>query len=286
MKWESHRECTKAIAEDLNLPIEPMLNGCVYPDQVAMNKSVTIEGIEMCHPHHKETDRRIRDMLLQLRSKKLKDENVDAFSLGCLCHLIQDGVVVPSAHPKFVEMTRDIAKYKIKDEWRRENIPVMDVAIIDEIPNILTKVNPDNPEEALKEGYQNSLLVLKSILQDPYLPAKYQPIYEECKKELEACKKTRYAYLLCTYLNPLFPIIFFINAPPYEEINIVKRYGYYKRGDRIFLNGLLSLLAFLISGFAWWGFWCLLPLLGLLLTTWLKIPKELMRNSEWFNFEK
>ena len=75
MKWESHRECTKVIAEDLNLPIEPMLNGCVYPDQVSMNKSVTIEGVQMCHPHHKETDRRIRDMLLQLRSKKLKNEN-------------------------------------------------------------------------------------------------------------------------------------------------------------------------------------------------------------------
>jgi hypothetical protein len=58
------------------------------------------------------------------------------------------------------------------------------------------------------------------------------------------------------------------------------------RGDRIFLNGILSISAFLISGFAWWGFWCLLPLIGQLLTARIKIPIELMRNIEWFNFEK
>ena len=260
-----------------------MLEGCVYPDKVSMNKSVTIEGVQLCHPHHKETDQRIRDMLLQLRSKKLKDENVNPFSLGCLCHLIQDGVVVPSAHPKFVEMTRDIAKYKIKDEWRRENIPVMDGAIIDEIPNILTKVNPDNPEEALKKGYQNSLLMLKSILQDPCLPAKFQPIYEDCKKELKAREKTRYAYWPLTYLNPLALLNAFVDRKAIAEENIVKRYGYVKYG--IIWKGMLSLLAVLISGGAWWGFWCFLPLIGQLLTAWLKIPIELIRNIEWFNFE-
>ena len=42
MKWQSHRERTKAIAEDLNLPMGRMLEGCVYPDQVSMNKSVLL----------------------------------------------------------------------------------------------------------------------------------------------------------------------------------------------------------------------------------------------------
>ena len=131
MKGKTHREVTRVLAEDLNLPIEPMLRGCVYPDQVSM-KSVTIEGVEMGYPHHKETDPRIRKMLVQLRDKKLKSKELNPFSLGCLCHLIQDRAVVPYAHPMFHEMTRDIAKYKIKNDWRREDIPIMDSAILND----------------------------------------------------------------------------------------------------------------------------------------------------------
>ena len=75
----------------------------------------------------------------------------------------------------------------------------MDGAILKELPNILTLDNPNNPEAALKEGYQESLLILKSLLQDPCLPSKFTPIYEDCKKELIARKKKQDMLIGCSH---------------------------------------------------------------------------------------
>ena len=91
------------------------------------------------------------------------------------------------------------------------------------------------------------------------------------------------AYWLLTYLNPLSPFNALLDYRAIFKRNIVKRYGHIKRN--VAWKGALSILACLIAWGAWWGFWCLLPFIGQLLTAWLKIPKELMRNLEWFNFE-
>lgn len=115
------------------------------------------------------------------------------------------------------------------------------------------------------------------------MPAKFQPIYEDCKNGLEARKKTRAAYWLFTYLNPLAPLNFFVDAKAMAEEDIVKKYGYVK--VRSFWKALLSLLAIIISGGAWWGVWCLLSVMGQLLTAWLKVPQELMRNLDWYIFD-
>lgn len=187
MKWKSHREVTKAIAEDLRLPIAPMLKGSVYPDRRGKKKygkGVYIERVAMHYPHHKETDWRIRMMILRLRRKMLKGEKLDPFVLGCLCHLIQDRAVFPHSHRRFEEFEEALAKYEIKEDWRRENNPLMDGAIFWELSKILRLGNPKNPEAALKEGYEESLLILNSLLQDPNLPQELQPIYEKTKKNL------------------------------------------------------------------------------------------------------
>ena len=132
MKWKSHRECAKAIAEDLGLDREKMLEGSVYPDKVGKAKSYVriakgvsipvahsearICGVAITYPHHKETDQRIRKIMLRLRAEKLKAKELEPFILGCLSHLIQDRVVFPYDHPKFEKFERDIAKYKLKEE--------------------------------------------------------------------------------------------------------------------------------------------------------------------------
>lgn len=288
MKWKSHREATKAIAEDFGLPIAPMLKGSVYPDRVGMKKygkGAYIEGVAMHYPHHKETDWRIRMMILRLRRKILKGEKLDPFVLGCLCHLIQDRTVFPHSDRRFEEFEEAVARYKIKEEWRRENIPLMDGAIFWELSKILRLDNPNNPEAALKEGYDESLLILNSLLQDPNLPRELQPIYEKTKKSLGAHKKLRYAYWLLTYLNPLAPFNALLDNRAISKRNIVKRYGHVKRN--VAWKGLLSIFAVLLCwGHIFAGLLFLLPLIGQILTAWFKVPKELMRNLEWFNFEK
>lgn len=291
MKWKSHRECTKAIAEDLGLDIsqrERMVGGSVYPDKVGMGEAkgeTSIFGVSLTYPHHKETDLRIRQILLRLRKEILDGKKLDLFYIGCLVHLIQDRVVFPHAHPRFEEFEGAVAKYKIKEEWRRENIPLMDAAILNALDNILTLDNPNNPEAALKEGYQESLLILKSLLQNPYFSVKFQPIYGECKKKLELRKKTRSAYWLLTYLTPLAPLNAILDRKALANRNIVKKYSYVKRGA--IWKVLLSIFAALLC----WehifvGLICLLSLIGQIFTLWFKVPKELMRNLEWFNFEK
>ena len=306
MKWKSHREVTKVIADDLGLDTKKMLKGSVYPDRVGMKKQgkdVYIEGVAMSYPHHKQTNYRIKKMVLRLRKKVLNGEKIDSFTLGCLCHLIEDRVVFPHAHRKFEEFERDVAKYKIKNEWREEHIPVKDGAILKELRKILKLDNPNDPESALKESYQETLLILKSLLLNPpYLPKSFQPLYGNCKKHLKTRKKLRYAYWLLTYLNPLAPLNAIIDREAIANRNIVKRYGFVKRGA--IWKGVFSIIAFLIGWGIfvflqllphhevtqqlppWWSFWCLLPTISQILTIWVKIPKELMRNLEWFNFEK
>jgi len=291
MKWKSHRECTRAIAEDLGLPKEPMLEGCVYPDRVGMKKygkGVYIEGVAMHYPHHKETDQRIKTMILRLRKKILKGEQPDPFVLGCLCHLIQDRVVFPHSDERFEEFERAVAEYRIKEEWRKEPIPLVDGAILWQLPRILRLDNPNDPEAALKEGYKESLLILKSLLQDPNLPRKFQPIYEETKKKLEARKKLRYAYWLLTYLNPLAPLNALLDGRAISQRNIVKRYGHVKRNAarKGWISIFAALLCWGLFGSGPFGLLCLMPFIGQILTAWFEVPKELMRNLEWFNFEK
>ena len=91
------------------------------------------------------------------------------------------------------------------------------------LPNIVKQDNPYNPKMASKEGYQESLFILKSPLQDSYLPAEFQPIYKDCKKVLRTRKKLRYTYWSLTYLNPLAPFNAYVNRKALVEDNIVKR---------------------------------------------------------------
>ena len=96
MKWTSHLECTSAIASDMGLQQKPMMEGCIYPDQVGMNKANkgnSVEGVNMDYPHHYGTDGRIRSLILRLRKKVLNGDEIDSFVLGCLCHLIQERAV-------------------------------------------------------------------------------------------------------------------------------------------------------------------------------------------------
>jgi len=290
MKWKSHFAVTRALAEDIGLDISQrkrMVEGSVYPDKVGMGEvkgKLSIFGVPLTYPHHKETNERIHQILLGMRKVILNEKKLDPFDIGCLVHLIQDRVVFPHADPRFEEFQRAVAKYKIKDEWRMENVPLMDGAILDALPKILRLDNPYDPEAALKEGYLESLLILKSLLQKPFLPEKLQPTYIDCKKQVKSNKKLRYAYWLFTYLNPLAPVNAYLDKKAIANHNIVKRYGFVKEGA--IWKGALSILACLIAWGAWWGFWCLLPLIGQILTARFKVPKELMRNLEWFNFEK
>jgi len=134
MKGKSHREVTRALAEDLGLDIsqrERMVEGSVYPDKVGMGKvkgKSSIFGVPLTYPHHKETNERIRQILLRMRSSILDGQKIDG-------------------------------------------------RILNALPNILTMDNPNDPEAALKEGYDESLLILKSLLQPPNLPSDLQPIY-------------------------------------------------------------------------------------------------------------
>jgi len=291
MKWKSHREVTRALAEDLGLDIsqrERMVEGSVYPDKVGMGKAKgksSIFGVPLTYPHHKETNERIRQILLRMRSSILDGQKIDPFDIGCLAHLIQDRAVFPYSHSNFEQFELEIAKYRVKNEWRNPTaVPTVDGRILNALPNILTIDNPNDPEAALKEGYDESLLILKSLLQPPNLPSDLQPIYERTKKSISSKIILRYAYWFLTYLNPLAPVNAYLDRKAIANQNIVKRYGFAKEGA--IWKGTLSILACLIAWGAWWGFWCLLPLIGQILTAWIKIPIELMRNLEWFNFEK
>ena len=88
MKWKSHREVTRALAEDFGLDIsqcERMVEGSVYPDKVGMGRAKeksSILGVPLTYPHHKETNWRIHQILLHMRKSILDGQKPDAFDIG------------------------------------------------------------------------------------------------------------------------------------------------------------------------------------------------------------
>lgn len=289
MKWTSHLECTSAIASDMGLQHKPMMEGCIYPDQVGMNKANkgnSVEGVNMDYPHHYGTDGRIRSLILRLRKKVLNKGEIDPFVLGCLCHLIQDRAVHRYSDSRHQDFTDDIARFRIKDEWRMESLPLLDGSILNNLSDVLTLDNPQNPEGALKEGYQKSLVILRSVLQNPYLPDGLQKHYARCELFLRSHKKTRYAYWMFTYLNPLAPIYFVLDVDAILSRDIVKRYGYIKK--RTVLKGIVLIFAavfvYMINcGFL--GLWTLFfSFAGIIMATRVNVPEELITNIEWYLF--
>mgnify|MGYP001025655774 FL=1 len=289
MKWKSHRECTRAIAFDMGLPSEPMIEGCVYPDRVGMNmanKGNSVEGVNMDYPHHSGTDDRIRSLMLQLRKKVLNRDKIDPFVLGCLCHLIQDRAVYPYSDSRYQDFMDDVARFRIEYEWRRESLPLWDGRIVNNLSDMLTLDNPNNPVGALKEGYQKSLVVLRSILQNPYLPGDLQKRYAYCELVLRSHKKTRYAYWMFTYLNPLAPVHFVLDVNAIRSRDIVKRYGYIKK--KTVLKGIILIFAavfFYMAHYSFLGLWALLfSFAGIMITARFNVPEELITNLEWYLF--
>lgn len=289
MKWTSHHECTSAIASDMGLPRKPMTEGCIYPDQVGMNKANKgnyVEGVNMDYPHHSGTDDRIRSLILRLRKKVLNGDKIHPFVLGCLCHLIQDRAVHPHSDSRYQDFTEDMARFRIKYEWRMESLPLWGGSILYNLSDVLTLDNPHNPEGALKEGYQKSLVILRSILQNPYLPDGLQKRYAHCELFLRSHKKTRYAYWMFTYLNPLAPIYFVLDVNAILSRDIVKRYGYIKKGT--VLKGIILIFA---AAFVYMihcsflGLWTLFfSFAGIMITTRFNVPEELITNLEWYLF--
>ena len=289
MKWTSHRECTSAIASDMGLPREPMIEGCIYPDRVGMheaNKGNSVEGVYMGYPHHYDTDGRVRSLILLLRKKVLNRNKIDPFVLGCLCHLIQDRAVHPRSDSRYQDFMEDMARFRIKYEWRMESLPLWSGSILNNISEVLTLDNPHSPEDALKEGYQKSLVILRSILQNPYLPDGLQKHYAHCELFLRSHKKTRYAYWMFTYLNPLAPIYFVLDVNAIFSRDIVKRYGYIKKGTVLKGIILIYLAAFIyIIHCSFLGLWTLFfSFAGIIITTRFNVPKELITNLEWYLF--
>ena len=289
MKWTSHRECTSAIASDMGLPQKPMTEGCIYPDRVGMheaNKGNSVEGVNMGYPHHSGTDDRIRSLIVRLRKKVLNRDKIDPFVLGCLCHLIQDRAVHPYSDSRYQDFMDDVARFRIKYEWRMEYLTLWDGSILNNLSDVLTLDNPHNPEGALKEGYQKSLVILRSVLQNPYLPDDLQKRYAYCELFLRSHKKTRYAYWMFTYLNPLAPIYFVLDVNAIFSRDIVKRYGYIKKGTVPKWIILIYLAAFVyIINFSFLGLWTLLfSFAGIMITTRFNVPEELITNLEWYLF--
>jgi hypothetical protein len=285
LKWKSHRECTKVIAKDMGLDrdhFNSILEGCVYPDKVGF-KNEGLMGVPISFPHHKETNQRIYQILVNMRKRVLKGDGVGAFEIGCLAHLIQDRVTFPHAHPNFDDFQNGVAKCRIKSEWREEDVPVLDARVLDELDNILTLNNPDDPEKALKEGYQETLLVLKSVLQDSNLPDEYRPAYKDCKSKFKSLKKSRIFYWVSTYINPLAPLYAILDSKAIANSDMVKRYAYVKKN--VIWKGIVSVFAFLIAQDMFWSLLYGLPLLGQALTLRFKIPEDLKRNLEWYNFD-
>ena len=289
MKWTSHLECTSAIASDMGLQQKPMMEGCIYPDQVGMNKANkgnSVEGVNMDYPHHYGTDGRIRSLILRLRKKVLNGDEIDSFVLGCLCHLIQDRAVYRYSDSRHQDFTDDIARFGIKDEWRMESLPLWDGSILNNLSDVLTLDNPHNPEGALKEGYQKSLVILRSILQNPYLPDGLQKHYAHCELFLRSHKKTRYAYWMFTYLNPLAPIYFVLDVNAIFSRDIVKRYSYLKKGTVLKWIILIFVAAFVyMTHYSFLGVWTLFfSFVGMMITARFNVPEELITNLEWYLF--
>ena len=250
------------------------------------NKGNSVEGVNMGYPHHSSTDGRIRSLILLLRKKVLNGDKIDPFVLGCLCHLIQDRAVHPHADSRYQDFMEDMARFRIKYEWRMESLPLWSGSILNNLSDVLTLDNPHNPEGALKEGYQKSLVILRSILQNPYLPDGLQKRYAHCELFLRSHKKTRYAYWMFTYLNPLAPIYFVLDVNAILSRDIVKRYGYIKKGTVLKGIILIYVAAFVyMIHCSFLGLWTLFfSFAGIMISTRFNVPKELITNLEWYLF--
>jgi len=102
------------------------------------NKGNSVEGVNMGYPHHSSTDGRIRSLILLLRKKVLNGDKIDPFVLGCLCHLIQDRAVHPHADSRYQDFMEDMARFRIKYEWRMESLPLWSGSILNNLSDVLT----------------------------------------------------------------------------------------------------------------------------------------------------
>jgi uncharacterized phage-associated protein len=165
--WKSHIECTRAVAEDLNISgeiKEELIESAIYPDTVKKSQE-KVCGVKLNTPHHKDINSRIIILFEKLKTRINKNESISAFAVGCLLHFIQDSVIYGKDSTSHRILERKISNCTLNTEYQSESIYSDNYSNI-EINDILIHKTSDSPEDILNEGYLKSKIILKLLFND------------------------------------------------------------------------------------------------------------------------
>lgn len=285
MREGAHKRIAAFIGRICGLDIEEMKKGSVYPDKVATSfqRNLNPYRIDLGYPHHKNTAERIRTLIFQLRKDRLRGE-ISPFYFGVLTHFIADKWCYSSDRGNLhEEFERRLENVKIDPGW--VHVDIMDASILDTIPYNYPFQVPGGElleSEAMMGAFQESLITVKSIIDDVYPPKEYWNYYIESKKSI---KDNSTLYWLLTCLHPLFLLTAFLQMDIFAESDTIKRYAKIKERSFItnFLLGIFGCIIALGSPIFWL---CILPIIGYFIAQNFKINRKVLKNIDWYIWDQ